>query len=127
MSVKNIIINQISNFIDELDSTFPNNKDIMIFKEKYSMLKSINSQLILDYFIQFIYPHKKRIMEQDDNFFLEGGGQEELKDKNGLNMRDNLRDLWTNKMSDENKVVVWKYFKTFILLIKKYILENVNK
>ena len=127
MSVKNIIINQISNFIDELDSTFPNNKDIMIFKEKYSMLKSINSQLILDYFIQFIYPHKKRIMEQDDNFFLEGGGQEELKDKNGLNMRDNLRDLWTNKMSDENKVVVWKYFKTFILLIEKYILENVNK
>lgn len=127
MSVKNIIISQISNFIDELDSTFPNNKDIMIFKEKYSMLKSINSQLILDYFIQFIYPHKKRIMEQDDNFFLEGGGQEELKDKNGLNMRDNLRDLWTNKMSDENKVVVWKYFKTFILLIEKYILENVNK
>lgn len=127
MSVKNIIITQISNFIDELDSTFPNNKDIMIFKEKYSMLKSINSQLILDYFIQFIYPHKKRIMEQDDNFFLEGGGQEELKDKNGLNMRDNLRDLWTNKMSDENKVVVWKYFKTFILLIEKYILENVNK
>ena len=124
MSVKNIIITQISNFIDELDSTFPNNKDIMIFKEKYSMLKSINSQLILDYFIQFIYPHKKRIMEQDDNFFLEGGGQEELKDKNGLNMRDNLRDLWTNKMSDENKVVVWKYFKTFILLIEKYIVEN---
>jgi hypothetical protein len=25
------------------------------------------------------------------HFFLEGGGQEELKDKNGLNMRDNLR------------------------------------
>ena len=124
MSVKNIIISQISNFIDELDSTFPNNKDIMIFKEKYSMLKSINSQLILDYFIQFIYPHKKRIMEQDDNFFLEGGGQEELKDKNGLNMRDNLKDLWTNQMSDENKVVVWKYFKTFILLIEKYIVEN---
>jgi hypothetical protein len=24
-------------------------------------------------------------------------------------------------MSDENKVVVWKYFKTFILLIEKYI------
>ena len=127
MSVKNIIIGQISNFIDELDSTFPNNKDFMIFREKYNLLRSINSQLIVDYFIQFIYPHKKRIMSQDDNFFLEGGGQVEIKDKNGLNMRDNLKDLWTNKMNDDNKVVVWKYFKTFILHIKKYIVKNVNK
>ena len=127
MSIKNIILNQISNFIDELDSTFPENKDIMIFKEKFNMLKSINSQLIIDYFIQFIYPHKQRIMNQDDNFFLEGGGQEEIKDKNGLNMRDNLRNLWTTQMSEENKTVVWKYFRTFILLIEKYIIENVNK
>ena len=127
MSIKNIILNQISNFIDELDSAFPENKDIMIFKEKFNMLKSINSQLIIDYFIQFIYPHKQRIMSQDDNFFLEGGGQEEIKDKNGLNMRDNLRNLWTTQMSEENKTVVWKYFRTFILLIEKYIVENVNK
>jgi hypothetical protein len=124
MSIKQVILQQITNFINELNSTFPENKDLMIFKEKYEMLKSINSQLILDYFIQFIYPHKKRIVSQDDTFFLEGGGQEELKDKNGLNMRDNLKDLWTNQMSDENKVVVWKYFKTFILLIEKYIVEN---
>lgn len=124
MSIKQVIIQQITNFINELNSTFPENKDLMIFKEKYEMLKSINSQLILDYFIQFIYPHKKRIVSQDETFFLEGGGQEELKDKNGLNMRDNLKDLWTNKMSEENKVVVWKYFKTFILLIEKYIVEN---
>ena len=127
MSIKNIIVNQISNFIHELDSTFPNNKDIMIFKEKYNMLESINSQLIIDYFIQFIYPHKQIIMNQDDKFFLEGGGQQEIKDKNGLNMRDNLKDLWINQMNDENKIVVWKYFKTFILLIEKYIVENVKK
>ena len=124
MSVKQVIIQQITNFINELNSIFPENKDLMIFKEKYEMLKSINSQLILDHLIQFIYPFKQRIVSQDDTFFLEGGGQEELKDKNGLNMRDNLKDLWTNQMSDENKVVVWKYFKTFILLIEKYIVEN---
>ena len=124
MSFKQVIIQQITNFINELNSTFPENKDLMIFKEKYEMLKSINSQLILDHLIQFIYPFKQRIVSQDDTFFLEGGGQDEIIDKNGLNMRDNLKDLWTNQMSDENKVVVWKYFKTFILLIEKYIVEN---
>jgi hypothetical protein len=125
MNLKSVIITQISNFIDEIDTTFPGNKDIMVFKEKYAMLKSINSQLIVDYFIKFIYPHKTRIQGEDDTFFLEGGGQEEISDSKGLNMRDNLKDLWTNKMNDENKKIVWKYFKTFILLIEKYILENV--
>jgi hypothetical protein len=27
-------------------------------------------------------------------------------------------------MSDENKEIIWKYFKIFILLCEKYILEN---
>jgi hypothetical protein len=30
-------------------------------------------------------------------------------------------------MSEENKKIVWKYFKTFILLIDKYIVENAGK
>ena len=32
--------------------------------------------------------------------------------------------MWKNEMKDENKKIVWKYFKTFILLIDKYIVEN---
>lgn len=123
-NTKSIIINQITNLINELTSTYPNDKEMMIFKEKYNMLKSINSQLIIDYFIQYIYPYKELIKNENENFFLEGGGQEELNDKNGLRLRDNLKELWTNQMKDENKKVVWKYFKTFILLIDKYILEN---
>ena len=79
MSFKQVIIQQITNFINELNSIFPENKDLMIFKEKYEMLKSINSQLILDHLIQFIYPFKQRIVSQDDTFFLEGGGQDEIK------------------------------------------------
>lgn len=123
-NTKSIIINQITNFINELTETYPDNKDMMIFKEKYNMLRSINSQLIIDYFIQYIYPFKELIKNENENFFLEGGGQEELNDKNGLRLRDNLKNLWINNMKEENKKVVWKYFKTYILLIDKYILEN---
>ena len=28
-------------------------------------------------------------------------------------------------MSDENKEIIWKYFKLFILLCEKYIIENI--
>ena len=123
-NTKSIIITQITNLINDLTTTYPDDKEMMIFKEKYNMLKSINSQLIIDYFIQFIYPYKELIKNENETFFLEGGGQEELNDKNGLRLRDNLKELWINNMKDENKKIIWKYFKTFILLIDKYILEN---
>ena len=90
------------------------------------MLKGINSKLIVEYFIQYIYIHKEIILKQDESFFLDGGGQEEINDKYGLRLRDSLKNLWINEMKEENKKVVWKYFKTFILLIEKYISE-INK
>jgi len=127
MSTKNIIITQITNFIDELVNTYPNNNELVIFREKYSLLKNANSQLIINYFIQYIYPHKDVIKNEDEKFFLEGGGQEEINDKNGLKFRDNMKQLWNNNMTENNKKIVWKYFKTFILLIDKYIVENVGK
>ena len=55
MSTKSKLLQQISNFIDELNTSFPNNNDIEIFKEKFLFLKSVNSQLIIEYFITFIY------------------------------------------------------------------------
>lgn len=126
MSTKLIIITQISNFINDLNTSFPDNSDIKIFKEKFILLKGINSQLILDYFITFVYPFKDTIKNEDEDFFLDGGGQENIKDSSGLNLRNNIKGLWINEMSPENKKVVWKYFKTFILLIDKYIIENVK-
>ena len=123
-NTKTIIINQITNFIDELINTYPNNTELKLFKEKYNMVKSVNSKLVLEYFIKYIYPHKENIKNENEQFFLEGGGQEELQDKNGLKFRDNMKNLWNENMSEDNKKVVWKYFKTFILLIEKYILEN---
>lgn len=127
MNYKLVLIQQINNFIEEIYELFPNHKDVILFKEKFSLLKSVNSQLIVDYFIKFVYPFKDSIVKEDEIFFIEGGGQDELKDKNGLNIRDNLKDLWENHMSEDNKKIVWKYFKTFVLLCEKYILENMNK
>jgi hypothetical protein len=125
MSTKQIIITQITNFINELCTTYPDKKDMIVFQEKFNMVKGINSQLVIDYFIKYIYPFKDMIMNQNVDFFIDGGGQEELSDKYGLRLRDNLTNLWKNEMNEENKKIVWKYLKTFILLIEKYIRENV--
>lgn len=125
MSTKQIIITQITNFINELCTTYPDKKDMIVFQEKFNMVKGINSQLVIDYFIKYIYPFKEMIVNENVDFFIDGGGQEELSDKYGLRLRDNLTNLWKNEMNEENKKIVWKYLKTFILLIEKYIRENV--
>ena len=61
MSTKTKLLQQISNFIEELNTTFPNNNDIEMFKEKFLFLKSVNSQLIIEYFIKFLDTIKETI------------------------------------------------------------------
>ena len=95
-----------------------------IFKEKFQLLKKANSAIIVQYFITYIYPFKQNIFNKEESFFLDGGGQDEIKGDTGLKFRDNIKKLWLGEMSDENKEVVWKYFKVFILLCEKYINEN---
>lgn len=126
MSIKKVFLQQIDNFINELCIIFPENGEIQLFGQKYNLIRSANSNIILEYFVKFIYPHKTEIMSSNENFFLTGGGQEELKDNSGLKFRDNIRNLWIKEMSDENKEIIWKYFKIFIVLSEKYIVETLN-
>jgi hypothetical protein len=124
MNVKGILVKQIDNFIIELCTIFPKSNDIALLADKYDFIKRVNSKLIIDYFVLYIYPHKNKINEKDETFFLEGGGQDEIKDTSGLKFRDNIKTLWINEMSNENKEIIWKYFKMFIILSEKYIVEN---
>ena len=127
MSTKQTLLQQIDNFMKELVSIFPKNGDILLFSEKYNLIRSANSSLIIQYFIQYVYPHKTRILNQEESYFLDGGGQEELKENNGgLKFRDNIKNLWISEMSDQNKDIVWKYFKIFVILSEKYIIENID-
>jgi len=127
MSTKQTLLQQIDNFMKELVSIFPKNGDILLFSEKYNLIRSANSSLIIQYFIQYVYPHKTRILNQEESYFLDGGGQEELKENNGgLKFRDNIKNLWISEMSDQNKDIVWKYFKIFVILSEKYIIENMD-
>lgn len=124
MSTKQVLLTQIDNFINELCTIFQNNGEMLLFREKYNLVRGVNSNLVIEYFITYIYPFKKNIMNKEESFFLDGGGQEELKDKSGLKFRDSIKTLWITQLSEENKEIIWKYFKIFILLCEKYILES---
>jgi len=123
-STKHIFLTQFDNFVDEMKLICDNNKDILLFYEQYNMLKSINSKLIIEYFIKYVYPHNKAIRERDEEFFLKGGGQEVLKDDASLHLRDTISNIWITKIDDNKKNIIWKYMLAFCLLSEKYIIET---
>lgn len=125
--IKQIFLQQLDNFINELCTIFPKSPDILLFRERYNLVRSANSKIVLDYFIRYIYPHKQKIIDKDESFFLEGGGQDEIKDGSNLQFRDNIKKLWLGELSDQNKEIIHKYFKVFVILCDKYIIENIQK
>ena len=46
------------NFIDELLRILPNDKNINLFKEKYYLIKKVNSTIIINSFIKYNYLFK---------------------------------------------------------------------
>lgn len=108
----------LSNFIDDLIRVFPNYNNLEIFKEKFLLLKSTNPRLIVTYFTNTIYPYKSQIESKDASFFLEKDYSDDITIENkqwALDEMLNLKTLW-NKLDDNNKETVWKYFLVLLKL-----------
>jgi hypothetical protein len=108
----------VDKFLIELQVILPDEKDIVIFKSQVDIATMINPNKILDSFIKHVYPHKKYIMENNEDFFLGNGLSLE---KDYMSESIHLTELWKTKLSPQNKIVVWKYFKVMILLAEKSI------
>ena len=116
---------QIENFTEEISILFPEIKSIKLFRHQYEIVKMTNPKVLIESYIQYIYPHKKEIMEENEDFFLKGGGQEFLIGNDSLTkFRDTMSEIWCEKLSEENKKICWKYFKVFVLLSERYIQET---
>ena len=125
MTTRQIFMKQIENFIEEISILFPDIKSIKLFRHQYEMVKMTNPKVLLESFIQYVYPHKNQIMSENEDFFKEGGGQEFLNGNDSLTkFRDTMSDIWLEKLSEENKKICWKYFKVFVLLSERYMQET---
>lgn len=128
-SAKSFFLEQSENLITYLLSELPDNVNIKMFNEKYYFAKKMNSSKIINAFIKFVLPYKDKIFNRDDNFFLNGGGQEKLKQDKYKNMYQyslDLKDNW-NDMNDEQKEIIWKYFKILIILAEKHVKLLIEK
>jgi hypothetical protein len=105
------------NFLTDLHNILPEEKDIKVFKSQLSVLEMMDPSKIIKSFVEFVYPYKEHILKKNEDFFL---GNLEIED-DYLSESIHLKDLWKSKLSDENKEIVWKYFKIMVVLSDKYL------
>ena len=105
-------------FLDELMKILPEEKNIKVFKNQLSTVEFLDEKKIIKSFIQYGYPYKKQILEKDSSFFLKEGNVKIEGDYMSEALQ--LKRLWQTKLSDDNKEVVWKYFKVLVLICEKY-------
>ena len=106
----------VNKFLTDLQSILPEEKDITILKSQIAVATMIFEGKVLTSFIETVYPFKEHIMNKNEDFFL---GDEVSDKKDYLSEALHLEDLWKNKLSDENKEVVWKYFQVMTVLAEK--------
>tara|TARA_B100001123_G_C15283520_1_gene1014806 strand:+ start:890 stop:1264 length:375 start_codon:yes stop_codon:yes gene_type:complete len=108
----------LENLINDLILVFPDYKNLLIFKEKFILLKGSNPRIIMTYFKNTVFQYKEQINNKDNNFFLEKDYDEDVYIENeqwALDEVLNLKVLW-KKLTEENKETVWSYFQILIKL-----------
>lgn len=112
--------NVISQFIDDLINTFPEEREFRKFKTGFSILKSTNNKKIVQVFKFYIENYKEQIRNRDDNFFIVTDSESlaESDDNSIANLLDKLKVYW-KLLSENNKDKIWQYLNTLIILSNK--------
>lgn len=122
-SAKSFFLEQTEKLIEYLLKELPDDVNIKMFNEKYYLIKKTNSAMIINAFIKFVLPQKDKIFSRDEEYFMNGGGQEKLKQdkyKDKYQYSLDLKENWKN-LSEEQKEIIWKYFKILIILAEKHV------
>jgi hypothetical protein len=108
--------NNIIQFFSSLNDKFPSEPDFMLLKFMFQIDIPIEDAVII--FCKRILPHAKMVETQDDRFFLECTDLFEGIRREKVHY---FKDLWQSPtITDEDKTVIWKWFKLFLKLAQKY-------
>lgn len=106
-------------FIDELINQFPEETDFVLLriylKNQYPIEKVMNM------FIMKILPLKEMVVQRNENFFLNHCHILDISTTNDEKKVNHFKKLWrADRLDDDDKQIVWKWFDSFIFLTEKY-------
>lgn len=130
--------NQLDQFLTELRDLLPDQVQIRVVQDKLRMVRSMSSRIVMEGFAQYVLPYQAQILNQDESFFLDNGENlvntkydEAIRSIPAVETNDVSKDdvmkafrmiknIWSNRLSTENKQIIWNYFKVLVVLCKRY-------
>ncbi len=130
--------NQLDQFLTELRDLLPDLVQIRVVQDKLRMVRSMSTRIVMEGFAQYVLPYQAQILNQDESFFLDNGENlvntkydEAIQSIQVAEARDVSKDdvmkafrmiknIWSNRLSPENKQIIWNYFKVLVVLCKRY-------
>lgn len=111
MSTTVTAFNEMMNqFLTELIQTFPEEKAMKKYLLAFEMAKEANARMVLNEFMKSVGPYSQQIMSRDERFFIEHNS--EIPFVNELN----LKEHWTDQLSESTKGAIWQYMQTLYLM-----------
>jgi hypothetical protein len=107
------------NFFEELEVTFPEEKEIKMACEAIRGAKKINPRLLLDLFYEHVYSEFATAIQNEDINAIIIGGREKIKHQfNEIMPAITLFDKHWATMSETNQSAILKYLKVLCALCK---------
>lgn len=107
-------------FFEDLQETFPEEKDIRTSLEALRGAKKINPKLLLDIFYENVTRHlRDEILAEDEEKVIAFARTSIQTQFNEVSVALMIFDKHWPSMSEHNKEAIWKYMKILVLLSEK--------
>jgi hypothetical protein len=98
-------------FLNELQSTFPEEKAIKKYQTSFDLLRKSNPRKCVDTFMGSASQFQDKIMSKQDDFFIGENSH------NFAFIKDlNIKNHWTPQLSEKTKDAIWQYLQTLVIL-----------
>jgi hypothetical protein len=108
-------------FMQDLIRVFPEDVEFRMYELAIQSTMTYYPTYVGEMFFEKVtVPFEEKIMQRDSTFFLTHDYTDVLHNphKEANAVIEKIKDCWVN-MVDENKDIVWKYFRVLVLLSKK--------
>lgn len=113
----------VKDFLSELVEQFPNETDFIIMR--IFLIETIPIEFLITQFAKFVLPHRDKIKNREEKFFLTEKGLFGIYEKEGKDNKSDrilhFKKLWNSGYLDaEDKRMMFLWFDKFISIIDKY-------
>ncbi len=107
--------NQFLDFIDQLQTVFPNDTDFPTYASGLRLIRMTNPAYAITQFRENVFQFEESILAKKEDFFLSYDFE---KHGAGMEVITKLKNMWSG-LSDNNKKCIWDYIGVLIQIAKK--------